>query len=1117
MKAFSTLFRAIAVVGIATPLLCSVAGAQINTGTVVGTITDSSGALVPDANVSIRNIGTGQERSIKTNATGEYSISNLVAAHYSMTVTCPGFSMAVIPDFELLVGQRAVVDAVLQVGQVSEKVVVASSTLPLLTTDSSSIGQVVDTNAVSSMPLNGRNFWQLTQLTPGVEYTSTGLGQTGGANIRASVVSVNVNGHSPRFTGWYLDGANITEVEIGGTIIQPNVDALQEFKVEGGNMSAQFGYTPTVVNAVLKSGTNQFHGVVYEFLRNNIFDAKNYFYIPPPGTNLRDEPLHRNQFGGILGGPIRRNRTYFFVDLENTRLSAGEDSNNIVPSLPERQGDFSQSSTIIKDPTTGQPFQGNKITNISPQAAFFIPYMPTPNYVSGTTYRAINTSPMVQDLVRGDLKIDEQVTSRDHIMGRYSIANNEETDPNAYPAMGFSPLRSRGQDVVVNWSHILTPKLLNSIQASYYRSLFYFTNSLQGQDIDAQAGITGLQGLTVPSQYNFPTISITNYSTFTGGPSNSYPKQNRIRSPQYADNASYASGKHDISFGAEIIHQILMYANAYDSSGNFSFSNKYSGDNFADFLLGYPSQGIRTYSENLYGNIATFQGYYFQDNYRTTQHLTLNLGLRWEVNPFYYGDKGQLGGYDQSTNKLVIPSDFSINAQPLTPTLWPLFQDRTELSGSLGLPRSLNRTQWHDLAPRVGFAWAPGKNDWVFQGAYGIFYIWPDDQTINNSFSLPMFVANQTLTNTVGPNGPELTFGNFFGNVPIATPNPNPGQPCSFGFVANSCSTPSLQPMALGLKQQYVHAWNLAIQHQFGSKVSVDLAYVGNDTIHGQASNSINDPQPGPGNIQTRRPMPQWGTVTLGTFNGNSNYNAFQAKLVTQEWHGASILGSYSYGKCLDNGTYGSDTVYIHSPLRMYGPCQFNMKHNLSVSYVYQLPFGRGRGFLGNLPAWENAMVGGWELTGITTVQSGLPFTPTISSDVANTGVGGGERPNVIGKPVLLKRPSCWFFVQANTACTTLDPSGVSAFAVPAQYTYGDEGRHTMTADGLTTWNFSLTKLFTLGSERRVLEVRGEAFNGFNHAIFSAPSSNIDSSSGGSVSSTASDQREIEVAAKLHF
>jgi hypothetical protein len=1116
MNSISALSRAAISASLLASLLCSAAGAQVSTGTIVGTISDNTGAVVSEANVTITNAGTGQKRTAKTNALGDYTVADLVPGHYTIRVSHAGFSTTTVPDFELLVAQRASVNAVLQVGQTSETVQVTSSAVPLLTVDSSSVGQVVDTKAVQSMPLNGRDAWQLTQLTPGAAYIPGGQNlPTGGTSIRASAVDVNVNGTSPVFIGWYLDGANITEMNLGGTLIQPSVDALQEFKVEGGDMSAEYGHTPTIINTTLKSGNNQFHGVVYEFLRNNVLDAKNYFYIPPVGTHLRDEPLHRNQYGGALGGPIRRNKTYFFVDIDNTLLSEGEDFNNVVPSMLERQGNFSQSSKIIKNPVTGQPYPGNVITNISSQAAYLLKYMPEPNFQSGPTYRAINTNSLTQNLLKGDLKIDEQLTNKDHIMGRYSIANNQETDPNPYPAMGSFPLESRGQDVVVNWTHIISPKWVNSLQTSYYRSLFTFTSSFQGQDIDSAAGILGFEDLAAPSQMGFPLISISNYSTFTGAATSQYPKQNRLRSPQYADTVSYATGKHDILMGVDLVHNTLMYDNGAQSSGIFTFNGNYSGDDFADFLLGYPLSGQRSYNRNLYGTIATFEGYFIQDNYRAKANLTINAGLRWEVDPFYWGDKGQISAYDQATNKVVIPSDFSMNAQPLTPTLYPIFQDRIELTGSLGLPRSVHPTAKHEIGPRFGFAWSPGKGDTVLRGAYGIFFATPDDNLIDNAVGVVPFLLAQTTDNTIGPAGPVDTLGNFFGDTPIATANPNPGSPCSFGVVANSCSTPALAPLALSLKQEYVSEWNLAAQHQFGSRVSLDISYVGNKTTHGELEHSINDPYPGPGSVQARRPAAQWGTITLGEFASNADYNALQAKLETQAWHGATLLASYAYGKCLDNGTYSGDTPSATSTLDWHGPCSYNLKQNLVASFVYQLPLGKGQPFLAKMPSWGNVVASGWQVTGIATSQSGLPFTPTISTDTANTGVGS-QRPNLVGKPTILKRPACWFYISANPACSTSDPSGVSGFAVPAQYSYGDGGRNGMQSDNLIDFDLSMTKQFSVGADRS-LEFRAEFFNLFNRPTFGLPSTNIDQSSGATVGSTLNASREVEFALKAHF
>src|SRR3954451_4284095 len=316
--------------------------AQISNGSFLGTVVDPSGAVVGGATVTIQNTGTQLTRSVITNANGEYVIPDLPAAHYSIKVTASGFKTHAIPDVELQVAQRAMVDATLEIGGVEQEVTVAAAA-PMVQTSESSVGQVVNPTAVERMPLNGRSFWQLTSLTPGATYTPGGQGtRTGGSSIRSSSVNVTINGQAPNQTGWSLDGAFITEMQTGGTLIQPNVDALQEFRVEGANMMAEYGHTPNVINATLRSGSNQFHGSAYDYLRNSAFDARNFFYVPPAGSTQTIAPLRRNQYGFTIGGPIRRDKTFFFANMERTGLLQGVDFNNAVPSAALRTGDFSE-------------------------------------------------------------------------------------------------------------------------------------------------------------------------------------------------------------------------------------------------------------------------------------------------------------------------------------------------------------------------------------------------------------------------------------------------------------------------------------------------------------------------------------------------------------------------------------------------------------------------------------------------------------------------------------------------------------------------------------------------------------------------------------------------------
>ncbi len=1091
--------------------LAGAASAQITTATLSGTVADSTGAVVPGATVEVRNLGTSQTRSVKTGSSGEYVIPDLSAEHYSIKVSFTGFKTELVSDFELQVGQHATFDAKLEAGSIDQQMTV-QATAPLLNVASSSVGQVVDSSIIDAVPLDGRSFWELTALTPGAAPQPVTQGTVGnGKNIRASFVSVSINGTSNIWTGWNLDGANITEPQLGGTLIQPNVDAIQEFRVEGANMPAEYGHTPTLINASLKSGTNAFHGNVFEYIRNSAVDARNFFYLPPVGSNLKNEPLQRNQYGFTLGGPVRRNKTFFFADLERTDIRQGQDNNSVVPSPNQLAGNFG--STKITNPTTQVPFPNNVIpaSLISPQAKFLAPYIPAYNYLQGSTYRTIVITKLAIDTTKADVRMDHQITSNDQVYGHYSINNNAEGDPNAFPALGIATLHSRAQSAVISENHIFNPHWINNAKVSYYRSIFLFGAILQGTNIDQMAGITGFSDTT--SIQSFPTISMSGFASFTGSPSDQRPKSNRIRDWVYGDTVSYSNGRNDVKFGAELMHQTLGFFNGSSSVGNFTFNGQISGNAFADFLLGYPYQVTRDYYKDLYGSAGNFWSAYVLDNFRVTQNLTLNIGVRWEHNPFYDGIRGQKAGFDPATGKVVIPSNFDPTSQALSKQLLATFGDRIETTSSLGLPLSI-QAPGGGFAPRIGFAWRPfGSNKWAVRSAYGIFYVFPDDNLINNTEGSVPFIASQTVVNDLPPNPPTRTFGDFFLGQPVVVANTS-GAKCSFGFVAASCSTPNLYGGELHSKDTYVQQWNFSAQRQITSHTSFDLAYVGNKSTHLNQLLAINDPLPGPGTVQSRRPYPQWGTISYPIFGENSNFNSLQAKYEVRNWHDVTVLASYAHGKCIDYGSgEGGTTITLLHAYR--AVCDYDIPHVFSGSFNYLLPFGKGKKFLTDAPRWEQLLVRGWQMSGIVTMRAGTPFTPIIGTDVANTGVGS-QRPQLLGKPVIVGNVACWYYVAANTACQALDPTGTSAFANPAQYTYGNSGRNILRTDSLKQVNFGLSRSFFI-TERFRLQFRGEFFNALNHPTFGTPGTTITSSSGGQISSTVNSARVVQMALKLYF
>jgi hypothetical protein len=1072
---------------------CLSAIAQSTNATLVGVVHDSQGAVVPNASVTATDAATGQSRQTTSTADGNYSITNLSIGNYKITATATSFKTLIIPSITLHVNQVGSLDLTLDVGNVSQEVVVAT-TLPLLNTESSSVGQVIDQQSIESQPLNGRSFWQLVALVPGASYTPGGEGTvTGGSSLRSSVVNVQINGTGFIWNGWLMDGADITEYEQGGTNVQPNVDALSEFKVFTANMPAEYGHTPDVVSVTMKSGTNAFHGTAYEFIRNDVIDAHNYF------ATTSKNILKRNQFGGTIGGPIVKDKVFFFADMEASRQSQGIVFADIVPSLAMRTGDFSADATKIKDPLTGKQFPGNIIpqNRISPQASFFLPFLPTPS-------QATFSSPQALDILKGDVKIDAALTSVDHVMGRYSIADNQETDPNQFPALGSQALHSRAQNLALSETHIFGSHWLNEARASYYRDYFLFGGILEGTNYLQEAGITGYEQTQVTP--SFPYITLSGYSAFNGSGSGDFPKANRIRTWQYADTVTYSSGKHDVKFGAQMWVQRHSFYNGQAQEGIFTFTTQYTGDAFSDYLLGAPAQVGRSYPLTLYGNQAIQWAGFAEDTYRVRKDLTLDLGVRWEFNPFFRGIDGQTSAFDFSNGKVIVPMHNNQllypNAQPETPLLTPLFADRVLGTDSLGLPDSIRKTGPGQWVPRVGFAWRPSASDrTVVRSAFGLFPIFLDTNMALQWAHVPPFLIQQTTINSTGT--PTFNWQNPFLGQALVSGNTSGGNCPGTNFDLLTCVTPSLSTAPSTFNHTYMEQYNLSVQTQLQKNMSLTIGYVGNHTVHGQL-NTIpeNVPAPGPGSVQNRRPFPQWGQIGVSMSNGTAHYDALQASLEKRMASGIYALVSYSYSKCLDNGSTESGPPTISLLAQNYGPCSYDMTHNLTISSVYQLPFGKGRTFLSGSNRPLQAVAGGWEISGIFTYRTGQPFTPVLSSDVANTGISG-EFPNRIGTGKL-SHP---------TALKWFDPT---AFTIPSAYTYGNSGRDILRSDGLVNLDTTLKKNFEF-SEFRNLEIRLETFNLLNHPTFAAPNATIGSSSAGRVTSTLNANRIFQAAVKFFF
>ena len=1074
---------AVKVTVIATFLAHSLMG-QVQAGRIVGTVTDPNKAVVQNAKVVITNTATDQDRDLTTGAAGEFVLTPVNPGIYNVTVTAGGFGTSQVSGVEVVVGQSTRVDVELKLGDVSTKVQVTAAA-ELLNTESGTLGQEITNKQIVDLPLNGRSFYELARLTPG----ATLLPGTGNLlRIRANYESgTSISGVRGPQTSFYLDGVDTTDHHQGGTLIQTSIDALQELQILQSEYSAEYRNAGGVLNGTTKSGTNGLRGVLFEFLRNDQLDSRNFFA-------LQRDVLKRNQFGGDIGGPLSipkiyngKNRTFFFLNYEAMRQRAGQVFNNIVPSAAQKSGDFSAAGlNTIYDPTNAAPFPGNRIPSarISPQAQFFAKYVSDPN--SGN--RAIFAPSQVLDQDQVTARIDQTITANHRAFVRYSFINYQENDPNAFPALGYASLNTRGHNFVAALISNLRPSLINEARFSYLPNVVNLQAFLQGTNFYSQIGIPGFEdtGHRPGDVGSFPDFAWTGYASLAGSTFDQRPKTQDLKAWESSDNLTWVKGKHIVKFGAQIRHWVPLFTDSGVYEGQWTFNGSITqnaakpagtGDAFADFMLGTPYSVGRNFPADWFGGHATYWHFYAQDDFKVTSRLTLNIGLRYEYSPWLNGYKGQVGAILPNAAKPILVQSIDLSAQFAAPTANALFGNLIQTCSQAGLAANCTATDKTQFAPRLGFAWRPLDQKTVIRGGYGIFYeVEGSGNRVNHN------MVPYTLSETVFNDGLR-TMANFFTGRPIG----------------GATTAPTLTGGYPNMPMGYDQHWSFGFQRELPKNSALELNYVGNRGVNLYGADPINDPLAGPGAIQARRPYPIFGAITYNAQDNSTIYHALQAKLEKRVSAGLWYLVSYTWSKSLtvaDTPAVGGDYAYERAI------SSFDIPQNLTASVGYELPMGKGKPFLSSGNKFANGVLGGWQLQGIMVLRTGRPFTPTISRDVANTGIGG-QRPNRIGSGQLSNPPIAQRFDK-------------TAFTVPAAYTWGNSGADILREDRFKDLDLSLFKQF-LVNERTRLQFRAEAFNLTNSPSFAAPGTNIDSASGGVVTSTISTPRNIQFGLKLIF
>ncbi|MBS1826200.1 MAG: TonB-dependent receptor [Acidobacteria bacterium] len=1039
-------------------IACGFLPAQDTTGTITGTVLDASNAAVPNAEILVTNEETGLRRTTRTSDTGLYRVPLLPVGRYSIQARREGFRSEIQQNVRIEILQVRTVDFNLQVGAVNETVTVESTAL-LLEAETSQAGEVIKTEQVTNLPLGRRNFMQLTFLAPMAtpatrDFRTTEIGR--GSSVPASA------GQRPEQNNYQIDGIDNRENGRNSYAISPPVDSISEFKVQTGMAPAEFGKGGgTIINVVTRGGTNDWHGSLYEFVRNEFFDARPYFATGK-------SPLKLNQFGGAIGGPVKRDKLFFFTNYEGLRQrTAGAPPQYRVFSDSERQGVL---SVPIRDPFTNTPFPNNTIptSRINPISQKILDLTPRPNRADplrnflfeGRKPAEIVTNNIVT-------RMDYNLGEKDTISGRYLFNEEQYTSAAAWPAptnAGGTDLSLRAQGAGANWNHIFRPSLVNTLSVGYtrYRNILGTLNSFK-QDFINSIGITNTLSAVDPLFWGMPTIIVTGYSI----PSDSTPNYRTTNNYQIQESMFWSRGKHNVKFGADLrqSREYMFYTGGNSSHG---FANRFSGDFISDFLLGIPSSVSKTARATQWNSKLNYLGLFIQDDWKVAPKLTLNIGARYEVEgALNQSDKGGLG-FDLSTGTMLISQyaktkpfieDFYKNVRPDIPIR---FEDRVS-------PYNPDK---NNVAIRFGFAYRAMKNT-VLRGGYGMFYDSPQIQSLASTNDFAPNTLRPVWTSS--PTVPQLAYNPEGATSAESTLR---GAPLSiFPFLSRN--------FPYGLVQQ----WMFGIQQQVTSSLVVEGFYQGSNGVHLLGFDNVNAKLPGPGVVQNLQPFPQFARIQAEVMDSRSYYNGGAIKAEQRFSRGLAFLASYTYSKSLDTAsTFNQGPQWTDPTKRLEtskGPSDFDARNRFSSAFEYSLPLGKGRAYLNQLGGAGEKIVSGWGVRGTVVMQTGDLVSPGMN--LARVGICASAcsaRPDRVGNGNLSKseRNVDRFW---NIDAFQLLPNGGTAARV------GNSGRNVLYQPGIYGHDlqvFKNTRLF----ETHTLEFRWEMYNAWNHANWGGASANLE-------------------------